>query len=213
MNIKISIVALLLISFFNLGAVSNSKSVENSFGMIETLVMNQTIFKENGVKLQYRTNEKIIEESLRIKERLTDNVQGNYSEISKNQFQLLNDEFSINIKLWNEKNYTYVEIILINKNYKYDLEKLKSILNMVIDDNSKFVQYFFYYEGKIEKNQKSGLLKELKNNIEKLNILDISNGCTGNGFLSNGEKVNFALTSYNTGSYIIIGTPIIFATY
>ncbi len=213
MNIKISMVALLLISFFNLGAVSNSKSIENSFGMIETLVMNQSVFEENGVKLQYRTNEKIIKESLRIKECLTDNIQGNYSEISKNQFQLLNNEFSINIKLWNEKNYTYVEIILTNKNYKYDLEKLKSILDMAIDDNSKFVQYFFYYEGKIEKNHKSGLLKELKNNIEKLDILDISNGCTGSGFLSNGEKVNFALTSYNTGSYIIIGTPIIFATY
>jgi hypothetical protein len=52
-----------------------------------------------------------------------------------------------------------------------------------------------------------------ENYIRKINILKINNGYTGTGYLSNGEKINFALVKYNTGSYIIIGTPIIFTTY
>ena len=52
-----------------------------------------------------------------------------------------------------------------------------------------------------------------ENNIQKTNLLKINNGYTGTGYLSNGDKINFALIRYNTGSHIIIGTPIIFATY
>jgi hypothetical protein len=46
-----------------------------------------------------------------------------------------------------------------------------------------------------------------------MNILDINNGYAGTGCLGNGNKINFALIKYDTGSHIIIGTPIIFATY
>ena len=44
-------------------------------------------------------------------------------------------------------------------------------------------------------------------------MLDLNNGYTGRGYCSDGEKINFAISNYNTGAYIIIGTPIIFATY
>jgi hypothetical protein len=52
-----------------------------------------------------------------------------------------------------------------------------------------------------------------QNHIENIQLLNINNGYTGTGYLSNGDKVNFALSKYDTGSHIIIGTPIIFATY
>lgn len=43
--------------------------------------------------------------------------------------------------------------------------------------------------------------------------MKISNGYSGTGYLNDGEKINFALVDYDTGSHIIIGTPIIFTTY
>ena len=40
----------------------------------------------------------------------------------------------------------------------------------------------------------------------------VDNGYTGTAKYKN-EKINFAINNYDTGSYIIIGTPIIFTTY
>ena len=53
----------------------------------------------------------------------------------------------------------------------------------------------------------------LNNHIKKINLLKINNGYAGTGYLNNEDKINFALIRYDTGSHIIIGTPIIFATY
>ena len=92
---------------------------------------------------------------------------------------------------------------------------MKRILQKVGNQKSENRQYFFYYEGK-EKDQNNGYsIDKLanENNIQKTNLLRISNGDTGTGYLSNGDKINFSIIRYNTGSNIIIGSPIIFATY
>lgn len=215
MKIKISIVMFLLISFLNMGAISDAKMSGNSFDNLEITAVNKSEFEENGVKLQYRTKENIEKEALRVKSGLTDNIIGNYSRIGKDQFEFLNNDFNINIKLWSEDKYTYVEIILVNTNSQYKTIYLKNILRKLENQKSEFVQYFLYYEGKIKGSDNNQIINVLinENNIQKVDLLNINNGCTGTGYLSNGEKVNFALTNYNTGSYIIIGTPIIFATY
>lgn len=57
----------------------------------------------------------------------------------------------------------------------------------------------------------NGLVSEY--NIRKAQLMKISNGYSGTGYLNDGEKINFALVDYDTGSHIIIGTPIIFTTY
>jgi len=216
MNIKISIVIFILLSFFNIGAISNEvNNSKDSFGTLEKNITNISEFEENGVKLQYRTKDNIEKEILRIKEELTCNTNDDYREINETQFEIINNNFNTNIKMWCEGKYTYAEITLINKDNQYATVDLKNILQKLENQKSENIQYFLYYEGKGKELDNNYSITKLanENNIQKINILDINNGCTGTGYLSNGDKINFALTKYNTGSHIIIGTPIIFATY
>ena len=216
MNIKISIVIFILLSFFNIGAISNNvNSTQNSFSILETNITKISEFEENGVKLQYKTSDSIEKEIFRIKEYLNYNISGSYREINKNQFEIINKNLNINVKMWCEDKYTYVEITLINKNVKYTAVDLKTILQKLENKKLENIQYFFYYEGKEKEIDNNYFLNRLvnENNIQKTNLLSINNGYAGTGYLSNGDKINFALIKYNTGEHIIIGTPIIFATY
>jgi len=216
MNIKISILIFVLLSFLNIGAISNERSnTKNSFSVLETNITNISEFQENGAKLQYKTKNNIEKESARIKENLNNNINGSYREINKSQFEIFNNNFYTNIKMWYEDKYTYVEITLINKSAKYTTVDIKNILRKLENQESENTKYFFYYEGKEKELDNNYSIDKLinENNIQKTNLLKINNGYTGTGYLSNGEKINFALIRYNTGSHIIIGTPIIFATY
>lgn len=216
MNIKISIVIFILLSFFNIGAISNNiNSTQNSFSILETNITKISEFEENGVKLQYRTKDSIEKEIFRMKEYLNYNIGGSYRENNKNQFEIINKNFNVNVKMWCEDKYTYVEITLINKDSKYTTVELKTILEKLENKKLENIQYFFYYEGREKEIDNSYSLNRLvnENNIQKTNLLSINNGYVGTGYLSNGDKINFALIKYNTGEHIIIGTPIIFATY
>ena len=216
MNMKTIIVTFIVLSFLNIGAISsNVSNKENSFSILETNITNISEFQENGVKLQYKTKENIENEMLRIKEYLNHNIDGSYRETDKNQFEVFNDNFNINVKAWNGDKYTIVEIILINKNDQYTTVNLKNILQKLENQKSQNIQYFFYYEGKEKNSYNNYSIERLanENNIQKTNLLNIINGHTGTGYLSNGDKINFALIKYDTGVHIVIGTPIIFATY
>lgn len=51
MNIKMSIVIFILLSFFNIGAISSDiVSAQNSFNTLEMKVKDISEFQENGVK-------------------------------------------------------------------------------------------------------------------------------------------------------------------
>lgn len=216
MNAKLSIVIFILLSFLNIGAISNEIiSVQNSFNILEVNMDSISEFEENGVKFQYKTKNNIEKEIFRIREYLTENINGNYKEINKNQFQITNDYFKLNTKTWYEDKYTYVEITLINTNSQYTTANLKDMLQKLENEKIENIQYFLYYEGKQSEEDDNHIIDELiqKNNMKDIKFLDINNGHVGTGNLSNGDKINFALINYNTGSHIIIGTPIIFATY
>jgi hypothetical protein len=216
MNIKISVAIFILLSFFNIGAISNDSILtKNPFDSIEKNIRNISEFEENGVKLQYKTQDNMETENARIRGYLIQNVSGDYKEIQKDQFEILNKDLDINIKSWCEDRYTYVEVIIINKNAQYTTKYLKNILEKLENKESEDVQYFLYCEGKgITANNNDFMYKLInQNHIKNAQLLEINNGYTGTGYLDNGDKVNFALSKYNTGSHIIIGTPIIFATY
>ena len=216
MNIKISAAIFILLSFFNIGAISNDKIfAKNSFDSIEKNIRNISEFDENGAKLQYKTKDNMEIENDRIRGYLIRNVRGEYKEIPKSQFEITNKDLDISLKLWCEDQYTYVEISIINKNSQYTVKDLKDILQKLENQKSENAQYFLYYEGKgITLENNDFMYKFInKNDIEHAQLLEISNGYTGTGYLENGDKINFALSKYNTGSHIVIGTPIIFATY
>ena len=216
MNMKLIIAAFLLLSFFNFGAVADIlNKKENSFGIIENDLRDISEFQENGVMLQYKTREDGKKEISNIKQQLNCNTSINYREINNNQFQILKDDFHIDIKTWEENKYNYFEIKLINKNPKYKTLYLKDMLKKIEDEKSYDTQYFLYYNGKKAKGDINYYLDKLLNEdgVQKTNILEITNGYAGTGKLKNGERFNFALIKYDTGSNIIIGTPTIFELY
>lgn len=214
MNVKISILIFILLSFLNIGAISdNICNTKNPLNTLESNVRNISEFEENGVKLQYKTKENIQKETFRIREYLTHNISGYCDNIDKNQFQISNNDYHVDVKIWNEDKYNYVEIILVNRNSKYLILNLTNMLKKIEDEKSEDIQYFSYYEGKNLDSNYS--IDEFLNesNLKNTELLKINNGYTGIGYLNNSIKINFALIKYNTGSHIIIGTPIIFTTY
>ncbi|WP_026887526.1 hypothetical protein [Clostridium beijerinckii] len=216
MNIKMSIVIFILLSFFNIGAISNDiVNAQNSFNALEVKMKNISEFEENGVKLQYKTQNNILNESYRIKENLLRDANLVYKESGNDEFEAFNSDFDINIKIWHEDVYSYVEIILTNKNPKYGTKYLKNILKNIEDSELEDIQYFLYYEGKEKGLDNKYFTNRLVSeyNMRKTQLIKISNGYSGTGYLNDGEKINFALVDYDTGSHIIIGTPIIFTTY
>lgn len=216
MNIKISAAIFILLSFFNIGAISNEKIyAKNSFYLIEKNIRSISCFNENGAKLQYKTKDNMEAESNRIREYLIQNISGDYEKNEKNQFEIANRDLDISSKLWFEDQYTYVEVVITNKNPQYTTKDLKNMLQKLEKQELENVQYFLYYEGKgIVFDNNDFMCKFInENHIDNPQLLNINNGYAGTGYLDNGDKINFALSKYNTGSHIIIGTPIIFATY
>ena len=59
MNIKVSIAIFILLSFFNLGAVSNVISNnENSFDILETNIRAVSEFEENGIDMPEQSGQR-----------------------------------------------------------------------------------------------------------------------------------------------------------
>ncbi|EHI97461.1 hypothetical protein CDLVIII_0736 [Clostridium sp. DL-VIII] len=212
---KISMaILMLLLSFFEIGAISgNVNSSQNALNSLELKARNVSVFEENGVKLQYKTKQDMQREIYRIKEYFIHNTEGDYEEINENQFEIFNHSYNINVKIWREDKYSYVEIVLINKNSEYSTINLRDMIQKVENKESEDVQYFSYYEGK---NLSDGysINKFLdENDLKNTELLGINNGYTGTGYLNGSYKINFALIRYNKVSHIIIGTPIIFTAY
>ena len=214
MNIKISIAIFILLSFFNIGAISdNFTGGRNTLSILENSVRNRSGFEENGVKLQYKTKEDLKKELYRIKKNLTSSIDGKYEESGIDGFNIASNTCNVDVKMWPESGYNYAEITLINRNYKYSIAYLENILRKLENYKAEKIQYYSYYEGKVleESHSIDEFIKE--NKIQEPKLLKIGNGYTGIGYLNNRDKINFAQVRYDTGSHIIIGTPIIFTTY
>ena len=112
--------------------------------------------------------------------------------------------------LWYEGKELYAEIVMNNKDEELSTNDQYYLLSKLEDGNVTSKQYYYYYKGKIEKSVLNKMIE--KEQMEKVNILKINNGYTGVAVL-NKEKINFAEVHYNTGSYIIIASPVIFTTY
>ena len=85
----------------------------------------------------------------------------------------------------------------LTKEYKpYGLEQNKKIAKM---------------GGHTAKVARDDLEKNL--NIKVNEYLDINNGCVAEATFEDNQHINIGQIKYDTGSYLIIGTPIIFVTY
>lgn len=211
MKNKICFILVFLIAFFS-GTVSCVGKLNIGMDKIEEITLSLSEFYENGAKIQYETNSnKYIE--LR-------SIQNNIKKFYKSDAKITDDQIVVdfiegNIKanVYNNDGKTSVEIEIINYNKEKKISNLMKELTEFQNKNSENIRYFQYVKGKV--NNVEGALQGVKKTQEIRNIdtLDIHNGYVGTANICNGERVNFAVNKYDTGSYLIIGTPIIFTTY
>lgn len=213
MKVKISIVILILLSFFNIGAVSNSNIKSSSFSSMEYACINKSEFIENGSKIQYKTKNSIDKEKNRIKEYIIDKFAVNCNDLENNKIKFFNNDMQIETDLWNDDKSTYAVITIVNNNTDYKAEELISILKELENENFIEMQCYQYYKGRISSDKEDEYINDIFSSIYNADIISINNGYTGGGYCTDGEKINFAISNYDTGTYVIIGTPIIFTTY
>ncbi|WP_294405711.1 hypothetical protein [uncultured Clostridium sp.] len=212
MRVKISLVILILLSFFNIGAVSNIHLKDDSFSSFESIYLNKSEFIENGSKIQYKTKNSIENEKNRIEKYINNKCVSDYKEVN-NKISFDNHDMHAEAYLWNDDIYTYAEITIVNSRPNYKTEDLIGVLKGLENKDLNDVQYYQYYKGRISFDREDEYTIDICNSIHNADMINLNNGYTGSGYCTDGEKINFAISNYDTGAYIIIGTPIIFATY
>lgn len=206
MGIKNFFIYIIIFSI-NLSGVSSNNLENISFYQLENFLINKTEFNENGVKLQYNIESNKDYELNRILGLMSDKYK--IENINNKYHFYLKSNNTIEIKIWEEDNITFVESFIINKNKCMSTEELKRELDNILSSKVRNKRYFKYYKGEISNTDNFDI-----DNIElKKELLKIENGYVGKETLKNGEKLSYGIMKYNTGVYLVIGTPVIFTTY
>lgn len=206
MGIKNFFIYIIIFSI-NLSGVSINNLENISFYQLENFLINKTEFNENGVKLQYNIESNKAYELNRILGLMSDKYK--IENINNKYHFYLKSNNTIEIKIWEEDNITFVESFIINKNKCMSTEDLKRELDNILSSKVRNKRYFKYYKGEISNTDNFDI-----DNIElKKELLKIENGYVGKETLKNGEKLSYGIMKYNTGVYLVIGTPVIFTTY
>lgn len=213
MKVRVCLMLSIIFSFIFISAFPIVSWSYIKFYPVENLIREESSFVENGVKGEYESNLSL-EETL---DSVLKNVKKYYSkdmlQITENTIKVQNDELKIDINFYENNKKILVEIIITN------FSKDKKILNLMKDlsqlqvNTLKSPRYFQYVKGKINNIEEGLNIVTKAKKIEDINALDIHNGYVGTGKLENGERVNFAVSNYDKGTYLVIGTPIIFSTY
>lgn len=213
MRLRISIIILILLSFSNIGAFSSDKRRIDCFDDLEYVCINNSKFVENGIKIQYKTKNDKQNEIYRINKYFSNSNVYNCEQLTENKMKLYDKDIKIEIEFWADSKYSYVTMTFMNINDVYRTEDLLGMFKELINKECEDIQYYRYYKGKVTSNSEEEYINNMFSYISKSQILELSNGYTGSGYCTNGEKINFTISSYDTGAYMIIGTPIIFTTY
>ncbi len=211
MKLRVSIVILIMMSFLNMGYYFDVLSYADSFCSLEINIREKSAFVENAVEGKYKTKNNIYVEYERIGKVFSSMGFKKGNSDSSNHLIFYKDKQKIEVSKWEENNYSYVNITIYNKDSKYKTGDLIKILYKIDDKNLVLNDCYSYYKGET----KGSIIGELNDEgiLRNSNLIKINNGYTGVANLNSDEKINFAEIKYDTGSYIIIATPIIFTTY
>lgn len=211
MKLRVSIFILLMMSFLSSGYPFNILGYVDSFYNLETNVRDKSDFVENAVEAKYKTKNNVYSEYKNIEKVFSSlGFKKRNSNLSNNLI-FYKDEQSIEVNQWKENSYSYINVTIYNRDSKYKAVDLRKILSKIEDKNLVLNECYLCYKGKTDKN----IIEELNDEgiLKNIDLIKINNGYTGVANLNADEKVNFAEIKYDTGSYIIIATPIIFTTY
>lgn len=207
--IFLSIFSLLIIN----GKEYECEAKNDSFNEIEKYILNEYDFVESGIKLEYTVKTGIDDEIERIEEIL---MNKNNLIVTKGKNCIFAEDENINysVTIYNYDGLIKVEVIIINKDKNISEKTLKLLVKEIRNDNFVDERYFLFIKGKINTTD-INIFEDIEKKVQfKItDSLDISNGNIAKGTMRDGTNINIGQITYDTGSYLIIGTPIIFVTY
>lgn len=191
-----------------------SELISDNFYFLEDELINTGDFIENGVRVEYSSKNNLENELLVIKKNLSDLFKEDVY-IDNNTIFFSDDQRDIKVLVWSSEEETKVQITYINNKKECTIRKMIKEMEQIQYFAAENIKYFNFVKVKIIEEKKQDILDTLKENIEEktLEELDIVNGKIGKGKLKDENKINFSFMSYDTGEYLIIGTPVIFITY
>ena len=184
---------------------------EKYYSYIENILVENYNFVQNGVKSEYITNTSFDAEKDRIL-RLLNKDSKNTIDIVNNNIVCIKNMLTYNISLINGDK-TKVEIVIINNSRNIKSKELRQAVEEL--KSNKCVGERIYYFSKVKINEEKNILPSILEGINEDTIeeVKISNGKVLKAEFIDRSKINVGQINYNTGKYIIIGTPIIFVTY
>ncbi|SFU78735.1 hypothetical protein SAMN04487886_116112 [Clostridium sp. DSM 8431] len=212
MRFKVCLILTLLFSFCNLNFIqAKSFSNSNILDSISYKMSNESNFIEKGVKVTYKSALKKEEEIKRVK-KILEKKNNKEIVVSNDVINIWTGFGNVRANFYSKNNVTIVDFAIIENNKNYSILKLMKELTKLQGKNVYDIRYFQYIKEKI--NNINDTLVEINKlpEIKNIDTLDIHNGYVGEGKFNNGERVNIALNNYDTGNYLIIGTPVIFTT-
>lgn len=212
---KIFLVLLTIIFSLNLNG-SYSYDENDIYKNINSIIN----FCESGLKVSFSTNKDLKEILNSINELdlfyLEYTLNEDHAMEDKFYFEENNDDNSIKVLIGKDKNYN-VEIEIIDKENMIDIDAVKNELDKLSKDAYNF-NYFTFIKGKLENQSNYELEDSLFNILDCYNVQDkssiqLENGLTGIFTVQKTLKFNYSIMNYNNGTYLIMGSPIIFITY
>ena len=211
-------ICLLSIILFLLIICQNVKAFDDSI-FLQQLITCESSIVESGVKLQYEVANNFIKEKERIEKIL--NLDKNIINKNDDKSFLLKwenneDKYLIKGNKIND-NSSFIDIELISTKKTNNVKQLKNKLQKVQNNLTSEEKYFTFLKEKINiglQDKKNSIYKLLKSKkIKNIEEIPIHNGITSIVHFNDDSKLNYSLCTYDTGNYLIVGTPIIFITY
>lgn len=211
---KIFFVFLLIFSLLIInGKEYECEAKKDLFNEVERYVLNEYEFIQSGIKLEYTINVDINDELNRINKIFQSKSDLIVSK-NGNCISVESENINYSVNAYNYDDLTKVEVIVINNDRTLSESYLKLLVKEIRSSNFINERYFSFIKGKIKTDDKNifeDVEKKLKIRVSE--NLDISNGSIAKATMIDGTNLNIGQITYDTGSYLIIGTPIIFVTY
>ncbi|MBS4957260.1 MAG: hypothetical protein E6176_02260 [Clostridium celatum] len=211
---KIFFVFLLIFSLLIInGKEYECEAKKDLFNEVERYVLSEYEFIQNGMKLEYTIKADISDELDRI-DKIFQSKNDLVVTKSENSISAKSENINYSVNIYNYSKLTKVEVIVINT----DKTLSESYLRLLVEEirNSNFIneRYFSFIKGKI-KTEGKNIFEDVENKLKIIinENIDISNGSIAKATMIDGTNLNIGQITYDTGSYLIIGTPIIFVTY
>lgn len=224
---------LILIIFLMIGFGSS----DNNFSLAEK---NTDLFKEiigaaqgtvteYGVKASYETEKDGEAYCLELLDKL--GITGGSVNIAKDEklysIDFKNNEIKGYIESMSYDNHNVVTVNLVQIDTENKLSELKYKVQKAIGNQEKEVKYFEYLKARISNRDKLQVNSEITETLRKYNAVNINTIQIDNGYstvaytkryptMKNNGKLmdlNYAVCSYSSGNYVVIGTPVIITTY